>query len=127
GIAPELKHPSYFAGLGLPMEEAFVSTLERRGLTGADAPMIVQCFEVGVLQRLRARIAAPLLQLVAATGGPVDRPDLTHAAMITPAGLAGIATYARWIGVDTALIETPGGAPTALVADAHAAGLMVAA
>ena len=127
GVVPELKHPSYFAALGLPMEDAFVAVLERRGLTGADAPVIVQCFEVGPLQRLRTRIATPLLQLVAAGGGPFDRPDLTYAAMVTPEGLADIATWADWIGADTALIEPAPGAPTGLIAEAHAAGLKVSA
>jgi glycerophosphoryl diester phosphodiesterase len=126
GVAPELKHPSHFAALGLAMEDVFVDTLERRGLTGADAPVLIQCFEVGTLQRLRARIAAPLLQLVAATGGPVDRPELTYAQMVTPEGLAEVATYADWIGVDTALIEPEPGAPSALIGEAHAAGLQVA-
>ncbi len=126
GVAPELKHPSYFAALGLPMEEAFVGVLERRGLTGRDAPALVQCFEVGALQRLRARVATPLLQLVAAFGGPFDRPALSYAAMTAPEGLAAVAAYADWIGADTALIEPAPGAPTALIADAHAAGLKVA-
>lgn len=126
GVAPELKHPSYFAGLGLPMEEAFVAMLERRGLTGAGAPVLVQCFEVGTLERLRARVATPLLQLVAAFGGPFDRPTLSYAAMTTPEGLTGVAAYADWIGADTALIEPEPGEPTALIADAHAAGLKVA-
>lgn len=126
GVAPELKHPTYFAALGLPMEDAFVATLHRRGLTGAEAPVFVQCFEVGTLRRLRARIATPLLQLVAASGGPTDRPELTYAAMTTPEGLAAIAAYADWIGVDTALIEPMPGVQAALIADAHAAGLKVA-
>lgn len=127
GIAPELKHPTYFAALGLPMEDAFVAVLERRGLTGTDAPVIVQCFEVGPLQRLRARITTPLLQLVASGGGPADRPDLTYAAMTTPQGLADIAAYAGWIGTDTALIEATPGTSTTLITDAHTAGLKVAA
>ena len=127
GIAPELKHPTYFAALGLPMEDAFVAVLERRGLTGADAPVIVQCFEVGPLQRLRARIATPLLQLVASGGGPADRPDLSYTAMTTPQGLADIAAYAGWIGTDTALIEPAPGTPSSLITDAHTAGLKVAA
>jgi glycerophosphoryl diester phosphodiesterase len=126
GVAPELKHPTYFAALGLPMEEAFVAVLERRGLTGADAPVLVQCFEVGTLERLRTRIAAPLLQLVGSSGGPFDRPDLSYAGMTTPEGLTGVAVYADWIGADTALIEPTPGAPTRLIADAHAAGLKVA-
>ena len=127
GVAPELKHPSYFAALGLPMEATFVATLQRRGLTGSEAPILIQCFEPGTLQRLRARLAAPLLQLVAASGGPSDRPDLSYAAMATPAGLAAVAAYADWIGVDTALIEPTPGTQSTLITDAHAAGLKVAA
>lgn len=127
GAVPELKHPSYFAGVGLPMEDAFVAVLERHGLTGAEAPVIVQCFEVGTLRRLDARIDTPLLQLIAASGGPSDDPALSYDAMTTPQGLAEIATYADWIGVDTALIEPQPGEPTTLIADARAAGLKVAA
>lgn len=127
GVAPELKHPAHFAGQGLPMEDAFVAVLERHGLTGADAPVLVQCFEVGPLERLSRRVDTPLLQLMAREGGPVDRPDLTYAAMATPEGLARVRTYAGWIGADTAMIEPQPGAPTALIADAHAADLKVAA
>lgn len=126
GVAPELKHPSYFAAIGLPLEDAFVAMLEMHGLTGAEAPVIVQCFEIGTLERLRTRIATPLLQLIAADGGPADRPGQTYAAMTTPEGLAQIAAYADWIGADTVLIEPEPNAPTALIADAHTAGLKVA-
>lgn len=127
GVVPELKHPTYFAGVGLPMEDAFVALLDQHGLTGADVPVIVQCFEVGTLHRLDTRIDTPLLQLIAAEGGPADDQATSYAAMITPQGLAQIATYADWIGVDTALIEPTPGAPTTLILDAHAAGLKVAA
>ncbi|MFN3931212.1 MAG: glycerophosphodiester phosphodiesterase family protein [Brevundimonas sp.] len=126
GVAPELKHPTHFAGLGLAMEDALVAVLERRGLTGADAPVLVQCFEVGALERLALRIDTPLLQLMAREGGPADRPALTYAAMATAEGLAGVAAYAGWIGADTALIEPEPGTPTGLIADAHRAGLKVA-
>ncbi|MNX87335.1 Glycerophosphoryl diester phosphodiesterase precursor [compost metagenome] len=132
GVAPELKHPSYFAGIGLPMEDAFVAALDRHGLTGADAPILIQCFEVGPLQRLKARIDAPLLQLMSVAGGPADRPDLTYAAMSTPEGLSAISAYADAIGVETGLILPRDGAsrsqsPTPLIPDAHAAGLKVVA
>ncbi|MFT4912236.1 MAG: glycerophosphoryl diester phosphodiesterase [Brevundimonas sp.] len=128
GVAPELKHPSHFAAAGLPMEDAFVAVLEVNGLTGADAPILIQCFEVGPLKRLAARIDAPRLQLMSVAGGPVDRPDLTYAAMATPAGLTTVATYAGWIGVEAAMIAPDLDRPqTALIADAHAAGLKVAA
>ena len=130
GVAPELKHPSYFASIGLPMEDAFVAALQRHGLTGADAPILIQCFEVGPLQRLKARIDAPLLQLMSVSGGPADRPDLSYAAMSTPDGLRAVAAYADAVGVETGMILPRDAAgrslPAApLVADAHAAGLKI--
>lgn len=132
GVCPELKHPSWFASLGLAMEDPFVAVLGTNSLTAADSPILIQCFEVGTLQRLRARIAAPLLQLIAAATGPADRPDLTRARMVSPEGLAEIAAYADYIGVETLLIEPRDDAgaaqpPTSLIPDAHAAGLKVAA
>lgn len=126
GVAPELKHPSFLTAAGQPIEDAFVAVLERRGLTGADAPVLVQCFEVGPLERLSHRIRTPLLQLMATDGGPADRPGVTYAAMATPEGLAGIARYAGWIGVETTLIEPEAGRASTLIPDAHAAGLKVA-
>ena len=132
GIAPELKHPSYFGGRDLAMETPFLAVLAANGLTTADAPVIVQCFEVGTLKAFAVRTKVPLLQLIAASGEPADRPDLTAADMTTPKGLRDVAGYAALIGVDTALIEprdASGAAqtPTRLIADAHAAGLKVVA
>ncbi|XOJ21793.1 glycerophosphodiester phosphodiesterase [Brevundimonas sp. S1H14] len=131
GVAPELKHPSHFAALGQPMEEAFVAALERHGLTGAEAPILIQCFEVGTLERLKARIDAPLLQLMQADGGPADRPGATYAEMATPQGLAEIARYADAVGVQDLMVVPRDDAGRALeasplTADAHAAGLKVA-
>lgn len=129
-VAPELKHPTYFAGIGLPMEDAFVAELERLHLTGADAPIIIQCFEMGPLERLSRRIKAPLAQLVGAGGAPQDRPDLTYAQMITPEGLRAVAAYAAWVAPEVTLViprdaQGRSTAPSSLVADAHAAGLKV--
>jgi glycerophosphoryl diester phosphodiesterase len=129
-VAPELKHPTYFAGIGLPMEDVFVAELERLGLTDADAPIIIQCFEVGPLERLAQRIDAPLAQLVNNSGSPADQPDVTYAEMITPEGLKAMAAYADWVAPETTLVlprdaEGRSTAPSALVRDAHAAGLKV--
>ncbi len=129
-VAPELKHPTYFVGVGLPMEDAFVAELERLNLTGADAPIIIQCFEIGPLERLSRRIQAPLAQLIAASGGPADRPGLTYAEMITPEGLEAMAAYAAWVAPEMTLVlprdaEGRTTTPSALVADAHAVGLKV--
>jgi len=130
GVAPELKHPSHFAALGLPMEDVFIAALERHGLTGAHAPILIQCFEVGTLERLAARIDAPLLQLMQAHGGPAERPGATYAEMATPQGLAAIARYADAIGVQDLMVVPRDDAGRALEAssltkDAHAAGLKV--
>lgn len=135
GLYPETKHPTYFRALGLPLEEPLLAVLERHGLSGADAPVFIQSFEVGNLKALSRATRLPLIQLI----GPAhERPwDLasagdrrTYADLITPAGLAEIARYARGIGPDKSLIQpiAPDGsllAPTSLVPDAHAAGLLV--
>jgi len=130
GIAPELKHPSYFIARGLPMEPPFLEALVANALMEATSPIIVQCFEIDTLKSLDQSTDAPLLQLMASSSGPADHPGLAYAAMVTPAGLADIAAYADFIGVETTLIEprdSVGSAlePTGLIPDAHAAGLKV--
>lgn len=111
GVYPETKHPAYFAALGLGLEEPLVEALSRHGYGGPDAPVFVQSFEPESLRRVRSRTAFPLVQLVSATG----RVDL-----VTPAGLRRVATWADAVGVDRALVRE-----TDVVADAHAAGLLV--
>ena len=126
GVIPELKHPAYFAAIGLPMENAFVAVLEAEGWAGPDAPLVVQCFEVEPLRRLNARIDAPLVQLIATGSGPWDRADLTPERMLSPEGLAGIAAYADILGLESGLvIAHDSGTPTGVVDNAHAAGLQV--
>jgi glycerophosphoryl diester phosphodiesterase len=132
GVAPELKHPAYFAEIGLPMVAPFVEIVRQNHLDAADSPIVVQCFEIGTLRELNGLIDSPLAQLMSPSGGPADRTDILYADMITPAGLAELATYADWAAVETAMVvpRTPTGAagtPTTLVADAHAAGLKVVA
>jgi glycerophosphoryl diester phosphodiesterase len=132
GVYPETKHPSYFRALGLPLEEPLVALLRRRGLDAREAPVFVQSFEVGNLRRLRGLTRARLVQLVDARGGPADLPGRRYADMVTPAGLAEVATYADAVGVEKSLVQPLApdgggalGAPTALVRDAHRVGLAV--
>ena len=134
GVYPETKHPSYFDELGLSMDRALLQTLARHGYAGSKAPVFIQSFEVGNLQRLRKKTRLPMVQLIEATGAPFDfvaAGDLrTYADLITPAGLADIARYANAIGPNKSLViprdaSNTLGAPTALVRDAHAAGLGV--
>ncbi|HUA24584.1 MAG TPA: glycerophosphodiester phosphodiesterase [Steroidobacteraceae bacterium] len=134
GVYPETKHPSYFAGLGLPMEEALVATLERYGYRGTDGRAFLQSFETGNLRVLRGLTQLPLVQLIEAAGAPYDLvaggDPRTYADLVTPKGLEEVATYASCIGPSKSLIIPRDGAgklgrPTSLVADAHAAGLGV--
>ena len=130
GVYPETKHPSYFASIGLPHEEPLLAAMAEFGYTKADSPIFVQSFEVENLKALRPKTPVPLIQLISDEAGPPDRPDLTYAAMATPAGLAEIARYAQGIGPYKKMVipRDPTdvlSAPTSLVADAHAVGLAV--
>ncbi|TGX55258.1 glycerophosphodiester phosphodiesterase [Sphingomonas gei] len=125
GIYPETKHPSYFAAIGLPLEERLVAKLREAGWDRADAPVFIQSFEVANLKKLKGMTQVPLIQLMAASGGPADSAEPSYAAMVTPEGLRRIAEYAAGIGPERTMIVPATGPSTSLVADAHAAGLKV--
>lgn len=134
GVYPETKHPTYFQGLGLAMEEPLVKTLHQHGYQGRDGLAIIQCFEVANLKQMRKMTELPIIQLMEDEGGPYDfvakGVRLTYQDMITPRGLAEIATYATGIGPHKTQIiprtsDDTMGEPTSLVRDAHAAGLKV--
>jgi glycerophosphoryl diester phosphodiesterase len=134
GIYPETKHPTYFRGIGLPLEEPLVATLRANGYRGPNAKVFIQSFEVGNLKRLDRMTDVPLVQLIDEVGKPYDfvvsGDPRTYADLIKPAGLAEIAGYADGIGPSKNLI-VPRDAqnrlthPTTLVRDAHEAGLVV--
>ncbi|WP_373994555.1 glycerophosphodiester phosphodiesterase [Duganella sp. Leaf126] len=138
GIVPELKHSTYFASVGLPLEERFLSIIAAHDYTRRN-PLEIQSFEVANLKALRARLGSRanlrLMQLVitdkvrpmdvAAAGG-----TLTFAEMCTPAGLRDIARYADVVAPPTRAIiplkkDGSLAAPSSLVEDAHRAGLRV--
>jgi glycerophosphoryl diester phosphodiesterase len=129
GVYPETKHPSHFAAIGLALEPPLLAAL-RIGLGGA--PVFLQSFEVGNLQRLRRQCSYPLVQLMAADGGPWDAQAAgsgDYARMSQPEGLRRVAEYANAIGVQKNMVIAESGDgtlhPTSLVAQAHAAGLQV--
>ena len=134
GVYPETKHPTYFQGLDLAMETVLVDTLHRSGYEGRDGLGIIQCFEVSNLEAMRKLTDLPIVQLMEDEGAPFDfvaKGDRrTYRDMITPAGLAEIATYATAIGPHKSQVIPLGaderlGTPTSLINDAHAAGLQV--
>lgn len=126
GVYPETKHPTHFRRIGLPLEAPLVAMLHGAGLEAPGDPAWIQSFEVGNLELLRGMTRLRLVQLAEPGGAPADRPEIGYDQMMTPDGLATVATYADAIGVAKAFVLDPETlAPSRLVADAHAAGLAV--
>ncbi|WP_412068264.1 glycerophosphodiester phosphodiesterase family protein [Rubrivirga sp. IMCC43871] len=126
GLYPETKHPTYFRRIGLPLETPLVAALHASRYTAPEAPVWIQSFEVGNLELLRGMTRLRLVQLAMPGASPADRPERSYGEMMTPDGLATVATYADAIGVAKAMVLDPESlAPSSLAADAHAAGLAV--
>ena len=118
GVYPETKHPTYFRGIGLPLEDTLLASLDRAGWNRRDAPVFIQSFEGGNLRALRSQTRVRLIRLVSS---PAD---------VTDAALKDIAGYADGIGPEKRLVipvDADGTvrAPTDLVPRAHALNLLV--
>ncbi|SNR72222.1 glycerophosphodiester phosphodiesterase [Blastococcus mobilis] len=135
GVYIETKHPTYFDVVGLSLEEPLLADLRQARLDGQRAPVFIQSFETANLRELdRQGVRVPLVQLMTAVGAPYDLlaagDPRTYAELSSASGLRDIASYAEGVGpeknqVIPALPDGALGAPTALVDDAHAAGLLV--
>ncbi len=129
GVYPEMKHPSYFARIGLPIEDRLVALLKKNELDSATAPVFVQCFEVTPLKTIRGKTKARLVLLTAGEGGPADLPNVTYSQLISPSGLKEVALYADGLGPEKTQVVPQDATnllpATSLVKDAHAAGLVV--
>ncbi|TMM46572.1 glycerophosphodiester phosphodiesterase family protein [Qipengyuania marisflavi] len=125
GIYPELKHPTFLLEQGFDIVDLLVTALRKADLDDADDLVFVQSFEVGPLQRLNRMVEVPLVLLVKPGAGPADEPAMRYEEMLTPSGLAEIATYADAIGADLRLLLTGDGVPTGTIAAAQGAGLKV--
>lgn len=126
GLYPELKHPTWLLQeTGIDTVDLLVRQLREEKLDGADADVFVQVFDIGPLQRLDQMIDTPLILLIRPEGGPYDEPGMTWAGIMTPSGLAEVATYADGIGPFMGHVLNDDGTPTDLVRDAHAVGLKV--
>ena len=133
GVYPETKHPSYFDSIGLSLEEPLVALLKKYDLDDADDKVVIQSFETASLRELDHLIDVPLVQLIDKSGRPYDftasGDPRTYVDLTSPANLSWIHTYADGVGVhkDLVLPRTNGATttPSALVTDAHAAGLLV--
>ncbi|MEJ3404377.1 glycerophosphodiester phosphodiesterase family protein [Rathayibacter sp. YIM 133350] len=136
GMVAEIKHPSYFAGIGLPLDELFAAEVAAAGWQARDERLTLECFELGVLHDLANRaVGARRVFLLEKSGTPYDevlargagaRP---YADFLTKDGLRSLAESVDGISVDKALLLSTdaAGEPAgdALVGSAHANGLLV--
>ncbi|MEN8652902.1 glycerophosphodiester phosphodiesterase [Streptomyces sp. 21So2-11] len=131
----ETKHPTYFRGLGLPLEEPLAKLLRKYGRDKKSSPNFLQSFEPTSMRRLAKLVAAPRVVLLDGLG---TRPwDFVVAGdprkvddLIKPEGLKWISGFAQGLGPTLNLIiprDEAGklGKPTTLVRDAHAKGLIL--
>jgi glycerophosphoryl diester phosphodiesterase len=134
GIYPETKHPTYFDGIGLSMEEEVVRVLEANGYGDRGSPVYVQSFETANLRDLDELTDVSLVQLINCSGAPYDLvaagDPRTYADLVTRAGLREIATYADGVGLckDVMIPRRSDGSlgtPTSVIADAHREDLVV--
>ncbi|MBX3077693.1 MAG: glycerophosphodiester phosphodiesterase [Cryobacterium sp.] len=137
GMVAEIKHPTYFESIGVPLGELVAAELADAGWKD-DPRLAVECFETGVLAQVRARgIGARYVFLLEASGAPADEvaargPDAkAFAEYLTEEGLAELAgSDIDGISVDKRLLLAADASgqvtgTTGLVNRAHAAGLTV--
>lgn len=172
GVYPETKHPTYHQRRGLALEPKLLAVLRSHGWDRRTAPVFIQSFEVANLKQLSRQTDVRLVQLIdgydtlpdgsidvdRVNFRPFDAPyDFTVAGdprryvdLVTPAGLAQIASYADGVGpwkryiIGARVIDADNdgqpddvngdgrindadktGVRTSLISDAHRAGLFI--
>jgi glycerophosphoryl diester phosphodiesterase len=118
GLHVEVKHPTYFASIGLPVTEILLQTLADHGvdswnsLPGLPTQRLwLQSFDEKWVREMATRTDLPLVQLVDKKWGTVD--------------CAEIATYAQAIGPKKSMVRKKGQPPTGLADEAHRHDLLV--
>ncbi|AIY40984.1 Glycerophosphoryl diester phosphodiesterase [Collimonas arenae] len=139
-LYPETKHPSYFQSIGLPLEDRLLTVLEQDDYSAKRATIFIQSFETANLKSIRTKIGKshPNYQLIQLMDdAKVQPPDFvlagskrTYGDLMTAAGMWEVAAYADGVGPYKLSIipqDSKGnlGKPTALVSNAHEAGLRV--
>ncbi|WP_224243517.1 glycerophosphodiester phosphodiesterase [Hyalangium gracile] len=139
-IYPETKHPTYFQGIGLPLEDRLITVLKQDPFTASQATVFIQSFEVANLKAIRAQIGntQPNWKLVQLMDSVEKRPydfvvandPRTYGDMASKEEMQKIAAYANGVGpykLNIISVDSAGNfqKPTELVANAHAANLLV--
>ncbi|MDY7226453.1 glycerophosphodiester phosphodiesterase [Hyalangium rubrum] len=103
-IAPETKHPTYFQGINLALEDRLITELQANDFSKSEASVYIQSFETTNLKYIREKIGSSqdnwkLMQLIdAAEKAPYDLvkagDSRIYRDLLTEAGIKEIATYA---------------------------------
>lgn len=137
GVVLEIKHATYFDGLGWDVAQLVEAELAAAGWARGELPLTIEAFESTVLRRLRERgIRGTYVYLLEAAGRPFDmiaalgRGAPTYKDTVRPAGLDALVGVVDGISVDKRMILAPDKlgrmtGPTRVIADAHARGLRV--
>lgn len=137
GMVAEIKHATYFASIGLPLDELFAAEVNDAGWNAGDGRLTIESFERSVLDQVHARgIFGKRVYLIEARGKPFDLVARfgvkapRYADVLTEAGLYRLSGQVDGISVDKSLIlhTDAGGTVTGasdLVDAAHAAGLEI--
>jgi glycerophosphoryl diester phosphodiesterase len=133
-MVAEIKHATYFASIGLPLDELFAAEISA---WATPENLITESFEQTVLMQVRERgVPGRIVFLAESSGSPADlvarlgRRAIPYSAHLTNAGLARLAEDVDGVSVDKALLlrmDATGRTLTTtdLVTRAHAAGLDV--
>ncbi len=137
GVVLEIKHATYFAGIGVALAALIESELAAAGWGAGELPLTIESFESTVLHELRERgVRGTYIYLLEASGKPFDlvaahgRSAPTYRQTAAPAGLDALVGRVDGISVDKRMILAPDKlgrmtGPSPLVADARARGLRV--
>ncbi len=137
GVVLEIKHAHYFERGGIDVAALLVEELRAAGWDRPNRPLMIESFELGVVERLRQTgLPARYVFLLEASGGPADERAAhgaaarSYADYLSDDGLAQLAERVDAISVDTRWLlpaNAAGIAPatTDLVARAQAHGLEV--
>lgn len=109
GVMAELKHPTYFDSIGLPLDDPLLADLRRHELDHPRSRVTIMSFEPTVLRRLARRTRVSVIQLLgAADKRPVDLETLgdptTYGDLCTPEGLTRLDEYADGVGAHKSLV-----------------------
>jgi glycerophosphoryl diester phosphodiesterase len=137
GVVLEMKHATYFAGIGWDIVDLVEAELTDAGWAAGESPLTIEAFESTVLLRLRERgIPGSYVYLLEAAGRPFDmvaalgKAAPTYRETAQPAGLDRLVGVVDGISVDKRMILAPdklgrATGPSPVVADAHERGLRV--